>query len=196
MIQRIALALAVCSFAAAAQTAPDMSRQGRCPKSSATQVVIALPSPNSPAPVACLLLDPAGFKVDMTTTPPTIRALVTTGPQGPTGPAGPAGPTGAPSTIPGPQGATGPAGPAGPTGPAGTPAPVITFIDSDPACLTWPATATYVLTAAPSPPASLVIVQNGLTLSQGVDYTLSTATVNFLFNPPASTDIIRCGYRR
>ena len=179
-------AIAIAGGAAAlAQTTVDLSRAAHCPPSSSTQIVVALPSGTLAASASCLILAPAGFKVDTTTAPPTVRVIATTGPAGPQGPVGATGAVG-PAGAPGSQ---------GPEGPPGTAAPVVNFTDSDTACATWGAGTSYVLTIAPNPPSSLAIAQNGLTLSAGVDYTLAGTAVTFLHNPPAATDTLRCDYR-
>jgi hypothetical protein len=199
----ILLMLAAAAAFASAQTSLDLATAAHCPPSSSTQIVIALPAGTLAARAACLILDPAGFKIDTSTTPATVRVITTIGPAGPSGPAGQtgasgpagaAGPAGEAGSV-GAAGAVGAVGPPGPQGPAGAAAPVINFADVDAACTGWGTATSYVLGAAPNPAASLVIVQNGLTLSAGLDYTLAAATVTFLQNPPLATDTMKCSYR-
>jgi len=142
--------LAMFSLALAQQSSVNLQRQGTCPASSSTQIVIALPSTAKMAASACLVLDPAGFVVDSTTSPPTVRLKPLAG---------------------------------------------INFMDDDAACTSWLTSTTYALAHPPNPPSSLSIVQNGVTLKQGLDFTLSGSTVTFLFNAPAATDALICRYR-
>jgi len=167
-----------CLFAVAARapTSLNIDTGAHCPASSANQIVVALPSPQAIAPVMCLILDPAGFTIDQSTNPPTVRVI------------GAAGPAGA-------VGGTGTAGATGATGPAGTSAPVINFVDDDTACASWPGASVYALTHEPNPASSVTVSQNGLKLKQGNDYTVSGSMVTFLANPPHATDLLTCAYR-
>jgi hypothetical protein len=55
--------------------------------------------------------------------------------------------------------------------------------------------AVFTLSQTPSPTTSLEVYRNGLLLSVGVDYTLSSAVITFIAGVPQSTDILSCSYR-
>jgi hypothetical protein len=55
---------------------------------------------------------------------------------------------------------------------------------------------TFTLNFAPSPPASLVLIRNGLVMKQGVDYSLSGVAITFLpGSVPQTGDGLLAGYR-
>jgi hypothetical protein len=76
-------------------------------------------------------------------------------------------------------------------------ASVTTFVDFEtPVGTVDGVNATFVLNAAPSPPASLILHKNGMTLSPGADYSLSGKTIIFLQAAvPQSGDLITAAYR-
>jgi hypothetical protein len=77
-------------------------------------------------------------------------------------------------------------------------ASVPTFVDFEtPVGTVDGANATFVLNAAPSPPASLVLHRNGMTLSPGADYSLSGKSISFSQAAvPQSGDLLSATYRR
>ncbi len=55
---------------------------------------------------------------------------------------------------------------------------------------------TFTLTHAPSPSGSLTVFRNGLKMSEGVDYTLSSSTITFFFaSTPQTGDQLTANYR-
>lgn len=71
------------------------------------------------------------------------------------------------------------------------------FVDAErPAGTMDGVNAAFVLASAPNPPESLDLSRNGLRMRQGVDYTLSTATITFLGpSVPLSRDSLVASYR-
>jgi hypothetical protein len=55
--------------------------------------------------------------------------------------------------------------------------------------------AAFTLSQTPSPSTSLEVYLNGILLSGGVDYTLSSAVITFIATVPQTTDILKCSYR-
>jgi len=161
------------------------------------QIVIAVPTADAKAPLACIVLDPSLFANNGGNPPViTIKGGVV-GPPGPPGPPGPTGPTGATGAT-GPQGATGatgPQGPAGPTGPQGPPGTGAgNFVDDDAPCATFTGVMAT-LSQTPSPPASMTLTINGLVQKLGVDFTLTGSTVVLNTYVATASDIVRCSYR-
>lgn len=57
--------------------------------------------------------------------------------------------------------------------------------------------ATFTLPSVPNPPASLTLIRNGLVMTNGLDYSLSSATVTFLSGAiPQTGDSLSASYRR
>ena len=84
--------------------------------------------------------------------------------------------------------------------PAGAlPAAVTTalFVDAEvPGGLVNGANTTFVLSAAPNPVASLILVRNGVVLRRNIDYGLSGSTVTFLAGAiPQDGDLLQAWYR-
>lgn len=188
----IAAALAVIN----AQTKPNLEQQAKASVAIAAGSILAV---TPQAQIVELDISSACITVAYPTTPGTHGKLGfnatasgcsiqgPTGPQGTTGVQGPAGPVG----LTGATGATGPAGPQGPPG-AG-----VNFADAEvPGGLVNGVNAAFTLAAAPSPATSLQLTRNGLTLTAGIDYTLSGLAITFLTGAiPQTGDGLIAWYR-
>lgn len=75
--------------------------------------------------------------------------------------------------------------------------PGVTFIDQEtPAGAINGVNGTFTLSQTPNPSTSLALYRNGLRLSQGIDYTLSRATITFTAGlVPQTTDTLIASYR-
>jgi hypothetical protein len=118
---------------------------------------------------------------------------------GPVGPAGPQGPPGAQGAqgVQGVAGVAGVAGAQGPPGPQGPPGNAGSFADAEvPGGLINGVNVTFTLANAPTPAVSLQLTRNGLTLTAGIDYTLTASTITFLAGAtPQTGDGLIAWYR-
>lgn len=93
-------------------------------------------------------------------------------------------------SAPGTPGPAGPAGPAGPPGSSGGGSGALFAAGEVPSGTINGSNTTFGLAAAPSPALGLILTLNGLVQQQGVDYTLSSATITFATAPATSSILI------
>ena len=54
---------------------------------------------------------------------------------------------------------------------------------------------TFILALAPDPPASLILIRNGLVQRAGLDFTLTARTIEFVLGVPQAGDLLQAWYR-